>query len=314
MSFPGSASSGLRALRPLLFTANGAAAVPSNARVIHAFLVGGGGGGGVKNTTASTACGAAGGGGGGSVYVRVNARTFRGDLRPSASLSLVTLGVGAGGVSNTVSTNTSGNGGIGGNSSFTLTGGLSVTVGGGGGGSTTATTLSAGGGGGETLAAPASIVIQTYYQATKSADDAVLVRDFAGAPQSTLDAFTGMSSGCAGGALTATLSSESVSNGGVVSSVMILPWWVQAVGITSIGTRGTNANAGAGTGHVATHGGGGFNGASGSGAASNTVGATASAGTGYGSGGGGASGVGTNTSTSGAGAPGCVVIMFEVED
>lgn len=307
MPFPGAVSQGLRQLNPTLFTANGTIAVPSKARFLHAFIVGGGGGGGVRNAVASSGCGAGGGGCGGSLYARVNFDKFRGSLPLKTSRPKeVTITVGAGGLSSAVSTNTGNNGNSGGASSIAMAGGLLLSVNGAIGGGSNTTTLSA------RTAGAASI---TFYQSQiNEANDPVIVRALVAAPQQAADAHTGMSDEATGGAFVATVSSESANSGGVISSTILLPWWLQAVGISSLGTGGAGVSAGAGTGHVASGGGGGFGGNGGAGATSNTVGATAGAGTGYGSGGGGASGVGTNTTTSGAGAPGCVVVMFEVEE
>jgi hypothetical protein len=105
---------------------------------------------------------------------------------------------------------------------------------------------------------------------------------------------------------------DNAANGTAIPAGMSFPWWLRAVGISAVATGGTLASDTSSGNKLAGGGGGGLQGAGGNAVASTGSGGTAASGTGYGSGGGGIATAG-GTNTSGAGAPGCAVIMFELE-
>lgn len=306
MAFPDRRTGALERRTPILVTATGSVPIPAGARVLHAFIVGGGGSGGATARSGGAYGSAAGGAQGGSLYIRVGLDLYTGvpindfPLRSSRP-QVVSLTIGAGGTARTAGT---GNawlvGNTGGTTSISLEGGFSASVTGGGGG-----TATAGDSGGS--AAGASPV--TYTPNNWTPLDAVWVRPFSAVGMQN-NSITSLSNAGGGGATTTSTPAEAGVTGASTAS-MSLPWWLRAVGIT----LGTGAAGAAISGSLLASGGGagGFGGNGGAGAVSTTAAATASAGTGYGSGGGGAVGRDTFVHTSGAGAPGCAVIMFEVE-
>lgn len=306
MPFPSHLAGLWQPSSPILVTATSTVSIPSRARVMHAFIVGGGGAGGAAVAVGGATGGGCGGAAGGSLYARIDLRLWRGDLplRSSRADSVtLTIGNGGTGVSRTVSSGgTPGN--PGGTTTLSMPGTVSFSVTGGDGG-----TAGAGGplGTPNPGASPTSYVITRY-----APTDAVLVRPLVAVPMAeTADGHTGNSAGATGGAVNSNIGAESAPTSGTISSSILLPWWLQAVGLNR-GAAGTGGIV-AGQGRAASGGAGGFAGNGGNGAVSNTVSATATAGAGYGSGGGGASTISSQTATSGAGAPGCAVLMFELE-
>lgn len=305
MPFPSHLAGLWQPSSPILVTATSTISIPSRARVMHAFIVGGGGAGGAAVNVGGGQSGGGGGGAGGSLYARIDLRLWRGELplRTSRAESVsLTIGNGGNGVVQTSNSGTSGN--PGGTTTLTLPGGLSIAVTGGGGG---------GGGAGSPQTGGAPGGSATSYVVTRIGPlDPVIVRPMLAVPMAdTADAHTTNSTGASGGQATCLTGSEAAGTPGAIASTVLLPWWLQAVGMTR-GSAGTGGIV-AGQGRSAAGGAGGFGGNGGNGVASNTAAATGTAGAGYGSGGGGAATVQGQTATSGAGAPGCAVLMFEVE-
>ena len=306
MAFPGRRTGALQPSSPILVTANSSVPVPSNARIMHAFIVGGGGSGGAGVNSGGTQSGGAGGGCGGSLYVRVDLRLWQGELPQRASRAdTVGLTIGSGGTAIVQTANGGTPGNTGNTTTLTLTGGLSIAVTGGTGGE--------GGTGSPRLGGSPGGSATSYVVSRIAPTDAVIVRPMVAVPMGeTADAHTTNSTGATGGNASPLLNGESVSTPGAIASTVLLPWWIQSVGINFRGTAGTGAIV-ANAGRAAAGGAGGFAGNGGNGVASNTAAATGTAGAGYGSGGGGAATIAGQTATSGAGAPGCAVLMFEVE-
>lgn len=305
MAFPGRRTGALQPSSPILVTASGSVPVPSNARFLHAFIVGGGGGGGAAVNIGGGTSGGCGGAAGGSLYARIDLRLWRGDLpMRSSRADSVTLTIGNGGSGQVQTSNAGTAGNPGGTTTLTMPGNLSLAVTGGEGGT-------AGGGGPRTGPNPGASA--TSYLITRYAPtDAVLVRPLVAVPMAeTADGHTTNSAGAVGGTVNANIGAESAATSGTISSSILLPWWLQAVGLNR-GAAGTGGIV-AGQGRAASGGAGGFAGNGGNGAVSNTAAATATAGAGYGSGGGAAATISGQTATSAAGAPGCAVLMFELE-
>lgn len=300
MPFPGGRRGMWEQRSPILVTANASITIPSDAVYMHAFVIAGGGAGGAAANSGAAAYGA-GGGSGGALYVRVDLRTYRGNLLRATSPKTASLTIGSGGVAASFTGFNQVSGGGGGSSVLTIDGGFTVTVTGGGGGVADYTVpVNTGGSAG---ASPT-----TFYQSRAFVTDGVIARPLWGAPSSAADAYTG-DGGYVGGAAP----SGSGGAGASASASFLTPWWLQAVGITpgtggAGGTISSNRTSGGGAA--------GWGGNGGAAKTDNTgASTTGNSGTGYGSGGGGvtANGGASSTITSGAGAPGCAVIMFEVE-
>lgn len=306
MAFPGSKKGATEARTPILVTATGSVPIPAGARVLHVFILGGGGGGGAVARSGGSFGAAGGGAQGGSLYLRVDLRLYVevpiNDLplrssRPQA----VSLTIGSGGAARTAGTTDGWNtGNTGGTTSVSLEGGFSASVTGGAGGSA---------GGGDVGSSNAGTSSVTYAPNNWTPLDAVWVRPFLPVGMQ-YNSVSSLSLATGGGAITAT-SLEAGGSGSSTAS-MSLPWWLRAVGITTLGSGAAGA-AISGSQLACGGGAGGFGGNGGAGAISTTAAVTAAAGTGYGSGGGGAAGRNGFVHTSGAGAPGCAVVMFEVE-
>lgn len=296
MPFPSGRTGAIEPRAPILVTATGSVSVPGNARFIHAYIVAGGGSGGVGNAAGGDISRGCGGGCGGAAYIIADLKLVQGNLAFRTKVRTVSVTIGAGGLA--VNTTTSRvNGNPGGSTALTLDGsGITTTVTGGGGG--------IGETNGATATTPAGALSGSFARSLIVPGlSTVWAWPLFGGLASGTDAVSGDTAACTGGI-------NNSSGGGMAGTGALLPWWLQAVGFT-LGSGGSGAASGATK--AGGGGGGGFGGNGGNGAASNTVGATATAGTGYGSGGGGAGGTSSNTTTSGAGAPGCAVIMFEVE-
>lgn len=285
---------------PFLVTATGSVIVPENATRMLAYIIGGGGSGGAQcgNAGGETPTGGGGGGGGAFIVVDLKKWTQEASLLSATATLVAGLTIGAGGTSRVTATFGSVNGNVGGTTTLTLTGGLSVSVGGGGGGGIP-------GGGAYGTMTPTFTLNHALTEST------VFLRPLIAQPVTYASAtFSGDVLASGGGAVSQ-LGIEAGSVGGSIPAALLTPWWMRAVGLTK-GSGGSGAQI-TSSGKASGGGAAGFGGNGGAGAVSNSVGSTASAGSGYGSGGGGACGISGSTVTSGAGAPGCAAIVFELE-
>lgn len=282
---------------PFLLSITGFIAVPDNAKIMLAYIVGGGGSGAVSTGNVGGSMNSGGGGGGGGTFIQIDLERWRWECNlSSASDALIAAAtIGAGGLAaSTTNSIITGNGG--GTTTLTLTGGLSVSVLGGGGGLTNGAASSHG-----LLATANRTALLAPFFPVSLRPLIALASTY---PNSTFSGDVLATGGTASG----NVGTEVGNAGGTITGVMV-PWWMRQVGM-ALGAGGNGA-ALISTGKAAGGGAGGFGGNGGNAAVLNAAGAvTAGTGTGYGSGGGAACGITASTITSGAGAPGCVVAVF----
>lgn len=290
--FPGAKKTGLQPTSPILITANSTIAVPSNAIYMHAYIIGGGGSGGSYSELVGNPAYGGGGGGGGAAYIIAEIPLVKGNAsQANFRLQSVSFTIGSGG---TGYVSGSSNGATGGSTTLTFDNtGAAATVTGGFGGT----------GGGVTGIANSGVLSGSFTRSSiipgRTAIYALPLNGDVGAGADAVSGDSSLSQGGSG-------NGSPFRNGGTITGI-IIPWWLQALGLTpGVGGSGTVSGGNKASGG----GGGGFGGNGGNGSSSNSTGATSTAGTGYGSGSGGVGSCGANTI--GAGAPGCAAVMFEV--